>query len=77
MHLVDGLSVNWISTISGEGLCGGVSFMIKILIKSLSNVSYLFISFTGDEIIDFIQSWCHRFLLFLKFEMNFFRARHL
>ena len=51
--------------------------MIKILIKSLSNVSSLFIPFTGDEIIDFIQSWCHRFLLFLKFEMNFFRARHL
>ena len=33
-------------------LCGGVAFIIKILIKSLSNVSYLFIPFTGDEIIN-------------------------
>ena len=51
--------------------------MIKILIKSLPNLSYLFIPFTGDEVIDIIQSWCYGFLLFLKFEMNFFRARHL
>ena len=33
-------------------LYGGVAFIIKILIKSLSNVSYLFIPFMGDEIID-------------------------
>ena len=33
-------------------LYAGVGFITKILIKSLSNVSYLFISFTGDEIID-------------------------
>ena len=33
-------------------LCGGVAFIIKILIKSLSNVSYLFIQFTEDEMID-------------------------
>ena len=48
-------------------------FMIKPLIKSLSNVSCLFIPFMGDEIIDkkeLLQSWCHGLLLFLKFEMN-------
>ena len=77
MNLVDGLSVNSTFTISREGLYGGVAFMIKILIKSLSNLSYLFIPFTGDEVIDIIQSWCYGFLLFLKFEMNFFRVRHL
>ena len=51
-------------------LYGGVAFMIKILIKLLSNVSYLFMPFTGDEIIDIIQSWCHGFLLFLKFSLG-------
>ena len=35
-----------------ERLYEGVVFIIIILIKSLSNVSYLFISFTGDEITD-------------------------
>ena len=29
-----------------------MAFITKILIKSLLNVSYLFIPFTGDEIID-------------------------
>ena len=30
----------------------GVVFITKILIKSLSNVSYLSLPFTGDKIID-------------------------
>ena len=33
-------------------LNGGVTFIIKILIKSLSSVSHLFIPFTEDEIIN-------------------------
>ena len=33
-------------------LYGGASFIIKILIKPLSNVSYLFPPFTRDEIIN-------------------------
>ena len=33
-------------------LYGGVAFIIKILIKSLPNASYLFIPFTEDEMID-------------------------
>ena len=33
-------------------LYGGAAFMIKILIKSLSNVFDLFIAFTGNEIIN-------------------------
>ena len=54
MCLVDGLSAK-IFTISGESLYGGAAFMIKILIKSLSNAFDLFIPFTGNEIIN--ESW--------------------
>ena len=52
---------------------GGVAFITKILIKSLSNLSYLFIPFTGMKLLinyELLQSWCHGFLLLLKFEMN-------
>ena len=51
MRLVDGLSVRYLQ-FQEKHLYGGVAFIIKILIKSLSNVSYLFMSFKGDEIID-------------------------
>ena len=47
-----------------------MAFIIKILIKSLSNVSHFFIPFTEDEMMELLQSWCHGFLLLLKFEMN-------
>ena len=33
-------------------LCGGVAFIIKIIIKYLSNLTYLFILFTEDEVTD-------------------------
>ena len=55
-------------------LIGGVAFLIKFLIKSLSNVSYLFMPFTRSEVIDknlnYYSHGCHGFLLLLKFEMN-------
>ena len=33
-------------------LCRGVAFIIKIIIKYLSNLTYLFILFTEDEVTD-------------------------
>ena len=47
--------------------------MINILIKSLSNVSYFSYSLRGMKLLikyEFLQSWCHGFLLLLKFEMK-------
>ena len=41
-------------------LCGGVAFIIKIISKYLSNLTKY----------ELLQSWCHGFLLLLKFEMN-------
>ena len=38
---------------------GGLAFIIKILIKSLSNVSYVFIPFTEDEVTDKIRIICN------------------
>ena len=40
------------SQVQEKRFYGGVTFITKILIKSLSNVSYLFTPFTGDGIID-------------------------
>ena len=40
------------TTVSEKRLFEGVVFIIKILIKSLSDVPYLFVPFPGDEIID-------------------------
>ena len=48
-------------------LYGGVVFIIKILIKSLSNVLRRMKLLIKYELL---QSWCHGFLLLLKFEMN-------
>ena len=43
----------WYLQFQEKCLYGGVSFIIKILIKSFSNVSYLFIPFMEkDRIID-------------------------
>ena len=63
-------------------LYGGVALMIKILIKSLSNVSYLIIPFTGDEIINKILiittmvRWDSSTFK-VRNERLFLRARHL
>ena len=50
MLLVDSLSARYLQ-FQEKCLYGEVAFIIKILLKSLSNVSYLLPAFTGDEII--------------------------
>ena len=50
MLLVDSLSARYLQ-FHEKCLSGQVAFIIKILLKSLSNVSYLLPAFTGDEII--------------------------
>ena len=50
MLLVDSLSARYLQ-FQEKCLYGEVAFIIKIVLKSLSNVSYLLPAFTGDEII--------------------------
>ena len=51
----------------------GVEFIIKILIKSLSNVSYLLMPLKGMKLLikyELLEPWCRGLFIFLKFEMK-------
>ena len=51
MLLVDSLTVRFLQ-VQEKCLYGEVVSIIKIILKSLSNVSYFLPAFTGDELID-------------------------